>query len=143
MSRLSPRLLSVPLLSVLCLLLVACGDDPRLQQGAALYGEHCASCHGPNLEGEADWQTRKPDGRLPAPPHNAAGHTWHHSDQALFEMTKFGMAPPHAPEGYESDMPAFADVLTDDEIVMVIDYIKSRWSSRERMFQDSMTNPRP
>jgi hypothetical protein len=27
---------------------------------------------------------RKPDGKLPAPPHDASGHTWHHADAQLF-----------------------------------------------------------
>eukprot|EP00873_Tetraselmis_striata_P031644 jgi/Tetstr1/451908/TSEL_038944.t1 len=37
--------------------------------------------------------------------------------------------------GYESDMPGFADVLTDDEIWAVLDYIKSTWPERERGYQ--------
>ena len=66
--------------------------------GAAVYRDHCASCHGANLEGQPDWMARKPDGRLPAPPHDATGHTWHHADEQLFQMTKKGMAPPLATE---------------------------------------------
>ena len=30
----------------------------------ALYAENCASCHGSDLKGEADWQTPNPDGIL-------------------------------------------------------------------------------
>ena len=43
--------------------------------GAQLYAENCASCHGANLEGQADWRSPGPDGRLPAPPHDETGHT--------------------------------------------------------------------
>src|SRR5947207_15222930 len=60
--------------------------------GKAVYTEQCASCHGANLEGEPNWQKRRPNGRLPAPPHDRTGHTWHHSDRQLFDMVKNGTA---------------------------------------------------
>lgn len=105
--------------------------DPRDAQqvalGETIYRQHCASCHGARLEGQPDWRTRKPDGRLPAPPHDATGHTWHHTDEELFRITKSGLKPPLAPEGYQSDMPAFGGVLSDAEIRAVLAYIKSRW----------------
>ncbi|MBI3446697.1 MAG: cytochrome c, partial [Magnetospirillum sp.] len=34
----------------------------QVEQGRLLYAQHCASCHGTDLAGEADWQTRKPSG---------------------------------------------------------------------------------
>ena len=34
---------------------------------------------------------RDSNGYLPAPPHDESGHTWHHSDQYLFLMTKYGI----------------------------------------------------
>src|SRR5216684_8968335 len=70
--------------------------------GKAGYAGHCASCHGANLEGQPDWRKRLANGRLPAPPHDATGHTWHHSDRQLFEMTKNGTAG--MMPGYETDM---------------------------------------
>jgi mono/diheme cytochrome c family protein len=107
------------------------GED--VKRGAELYAEHCASCHGKNLEGQVDWMKRLPSGRLPAPPHDASGHTWHHSDEQLFTITKDGMAA-IVPD-YESDMPAFRDVLTDAEIRDVLAFIKSTWPERERAYQ--------
>jgi len=103
-----------------------------IERGEPLYQQHCASCHGVQLEGQPDWRSRKADGRLPAPPHDMSGHTWHHSDEQLFRITKHGLTPPLAPEGYESDMPAFADVLTDAEIRAVLAFIKSRWPAHIR-----------
>ncbi|MHC8509195.1 MAG: c-type cytochrome [Rhodospirillales bacterium] len=103
-------------------------------QGRALYGEHCASCHGADLEGEPNWRTRGPDGLLPAPPHDETGHTWHHPDEQLFLMTKEGVEA-LAPPGYKSNMPGFGDVLTDDEIWAVLEYIKSAWPENERAHQ--------
>jgi len=94
--------------------------------GQRLYAEHCARCHGDRLQGQPNWQTRKPDGKLPAPPHDATGHTWHHADQQLFQLTKFGLR--HiAPLGYVSDMPAYEGVLTDEQIWAVLGYIKESW----------------
>jgi len=102
-------------------------DDPRqVALGATVYAARCAQCHGANLEGQPDWQQRRANGRLPAPPHDASGHTWHHPDEVLFGITKNGMSP-YAPADYESDMPAFAGTLTDDEIAAAIAFIKSRW----------------
>ncbi|MGH6947497.1 MAG: c-type cytochrome [Kiloniellales bacterium] len=102
-------------------------DARQVALGEAVYRQHCASCHGVNLEGQPNWQIRKPDGRLPAPPHDEAGHSWHHPDEQLFRITKLGLKPPLAPEGYQSDMPAFGPTLSDDEIWAALAYIKSRW----------------
>ncbi len=104
-----------------------------LADGEALYAEHCAVCHGAQLEGQPNWQERLPSGRLPAPPHDATGHTWHHPDAMLLEITKHG--PGALVEGYESDMPGFAGVLSDDEIIAILAFIKSTWPERERAAQ--------
>jgi len=110
-------------------------DDPRqVALGSSVYAARCAQCHGANLEGQPDWQQRLANGRLPAPPHDASGHTWHHPDEILFGITKNGMTP-YAPAGYQSDMPAFAGVLTDDEIAAALAYIKSRWPADVRARQ--------
>jgi mono/diheme cytochrome c family protein len=127
------------------LFLVACdappaaGDDPRADSrdaakialGGKVYTAHCAACHGARLEGQADWRKRLPNGRMPAPPHDETGHTWHHPDRLLFGITKNGLVPPYAPEDYESDMPGFAGRLSDEEIWSVLAYIKSHWTSRD------------
>ena len=116
-------------------LVAACSDDRArrqvIERGAAIYAQQCAACHGAHLEGQPDWRSRRPDGRLPAPPHDESGHTWHHSDDVLFAITKFGMVPPHAPPGYESDMPAFGGLLSDEDIRAVLAYIASQWKSSE------------
>lgn len=113
-------------------------DATLLAQGRDLYQAHCARCHGANLEGQPDWRERMANGRLPAPPHDDSGHTWHHPDEQLFGITKYGLGP-YAPAGYQSDMPAFEGVLTDDEIVAVLAFIKSRWSAEKRERQQHVT----
>lgn len=74
----------------------------------------------------------------PAPPHDASGHSWRHSDEVLFNVTRNGLKP-YAGENYESDMPAFAGTLKDDEIRAVIEFVKSTWPERERTYQQQMT----
>ena len=101
-------------------------DAAQVARGKALHAQHCASCHGVKLEGQPEWRERKPDGKMPAPPHDATGHTWHHPDDVLFGITKQGIAA-YAPPGYESDMPAFGGVLTDEQIWAVLAYLKSTW----------------
>lgn len=109
-----------------------------LAQGRQLYLDQCAGCHGANLEGQPDWQSPLPSGRLPAPPHDANGHTWHHSDDVLFRLVKEGTAA-IVGGGYESDMPGFEGVLNDAEIQAVLTYIKSTWPERERRYQESLS----
>jgi mono/diheme cytochrome c family protein len=109
-----------------------------LAAGRSIYSQHCARCHGANLEGQPGWKQRLPSGRLPAPPHDASGHTWHHSDRVLFEITKRGTAAVVG-GGYESDMPGFEGVLSDDQIRAVLAFIKSTWPERERRFQERVS----
>ena len=58
--------------------------------GQQVYASFCAGCHGDNLEGQPNWRQRLPLGNFPAPPHDETGHTWHHADQWLFEVVKYG-----------------------------------------------------
>jgi mono/diheme cytochrome c family protein len=116
-------------------------DDARqVARGHAVYAQYCAACHGARLEGQPQWQDKLPSGRMPAPPHDASGHTWHHPDAVLFGITKHGLLPgKYAPPGYQSDMPAFAGVLSDDEIWAVLAYIKSSWPKDIQKAQREMT----
>jgi mono/diheme cytochrome c family protein len=129
-------------LALAAALLAGCEAKQELALGEKLYAQHCAACHGAKLEGERDWQTRLPDGRFRAPPHDDSGHTWHHPDEVLFGITKHGLVPPYAPVGYESNMPAFAGTLSDAEIRAVLAYIESRWSASVRKLRAEMLGNR-
>lgn len=122
--------------------LAACGEpaleksraDPRdaakIALGAKLYAGHCAACHGARLEGQPNWREKLANGRMPAPPHDESGHTWHHPDEVLFGITKYGLVPgKYAPPGYQGDMPAFGDKLSDDDIWATLSFIQSRWKT--------------
>ena len=128
--------------AVLAVLAASCGEPPvppsrmdagdaaRVALGAKVYAQHCAACHGAKLEGQPNWRQKLPNGRMPAPPHDEEGHTWHHPDGVLFGITKHGLKD-YAPQGYQSDMPAFGAVLSDDEIWAVLSFIASHWKTRE------------
>jgi mono/diheme cytochrome c family protein len=103
-------------------------DPQQVASGKPLYEIHCASCHGKELEGQPNWQSRLATGFLPAPPHDESGHTWHHPDQILFRIIKAGGAA-EAPAGFKSNMPAFSGALRDEQIWAILAYIKSRWPS--------------
>jgi len=87
-------------------------------QGAALYPEHCARCHG--AEGRGDG----PDaGALPVPPADlTAAHLREHADGELYWWLLHGI---EAPDGTQA-MPGFAGVLSDDQRWALIDAIRAR-----------------
>jgi len=73
----------------------------QIALGGRVYAKSCASCHGARLQGQPDWKRRLENGRMPAPPHDASGHTWLHADQDLFNITKRSVSA--VVPGYESD----------------------------------------
>lgn len=99
----------------------------ELQLGRQIYEANCADCHGVNLQGQPNWQPPGADGLMPAPPHDETGHTWHHTTELLFAITKYGIVEAANLEGYQSAMPAYEGVLTDGEIEAVLSFIKSQW----------------
>ena len=111
------------------------GDSALVARGKLIYAAQCSSCHGKSLEGQPNWQSPLASGRLPAPPHDNSGHTWHHPDELLFRITKEGSAKV-AGRGYKSDMTGFSEILTDPEIVAVLSYIKSTWPTEIKIRHD-------
>ncbi len=112
------------------------GDAGQVALGKEVYGTACASCHGVELEGQADWRKALPAGGFPAPPHDETGHTWHHADEFLFRYTKLGAKEGLGVTEFKSNMPAFKDMLSDAEIWAVLAFIKSRWSAAIRQRQE-------
>ncbi|WP_306752895.1 c-type cytochrome [Paracoccus actinidiae] len=108
-----------------------------LQRGAQLYAEHCAACHGAQLEGQPDWQIMREDGVMPAPPHDETGHTWHHDDAMLIDYIRRGGQAVLDGMGVRitSGMPAFGGILEDDDIAAILAYIKSTWPARIQALQ--------
>ncbi len=113
------------------------GDLELIAQGELIYKQSCAVCHGANLEGQPNWRSPDADGYLPAPPHDESGHTWHHRDELLFELTKFGAAA-FAGENFKTRMPQFDGILSDEEIIAVLSYIKSTWPEEIQKRHDEL-----
>lgn len=113
-------------------------DRALVLRGAGVYEQNCASCHGADLKGEPAWRSTNPDGTLPAPPHDETGHTWHHADELLFRITKFGTAKAVGLDDYKSNMPAFEDSLTDEDIIAALSWIKAQWPEAVRERHDMM-----
>lgn len=105
-------------------------DHPEaVARGEVVYAETCASCHGADLSGQANWRERDAEGFLPAPPHDETGHTWHHPDNLLVAITTYGSAALIGGE-YRSHMAGFGDVMSEQQILDVLAYIKSTWPDR-------------
>ena len=104
-------------------------DRAAIKLGQTIYKGNCASCHGINLEGQIGWQTEIVDGRRLAPPHDETGHTWHHPDELLYNMTKYGFEEMLGKK-YPNNMPVYEDILSDGELLAVLGYIKSTWPKR-------------
>ncbi|MDN3519066.1 c-type cytochrome [Aquisalimonas lutea] len=109
-------------------------SDELVERGQEIYQESCASCHGANGEGAANWQERNSLGELPAPPHDEDGHTWKHSDALLYRMVRDGWRHPFN-ETDRLTMPSFEAVLSPQEIRAVIMYLKTLWTPEQRQFQ--------
>ena len=89
-----------------------------LALGAALYSQNCQSCHG-DLQGNGN------DGVSPL--HNQHGHTFHHPDAQLMDFILRGKLP-----GF---MPGFADRLTEQQIRMILEFIKTSWTPQDLKVQ--------
>ena len=106
--------------------------NTAISSGQAIFRANCAVCHGAAGEGQPDWHIKKPDGVLPAPPLNGDGHTWHHGDGTLYTYVSRGGKAFESPSvpSFKSGMPAFGEVLSHEDIIAVIEYVKSLWSDK-------------
>ena len=115
-------------------------NSDEIALGEQIYAAHCASCHGANLEGQPNWKEKNEDGSFRAPPHDASGHTWHHADSLLIESVVLGGARFDGVNiGGTSNMPAYGEILSDEEITAVLIYIKSIWPEEIRANQWEVT----
>ena len=106
----------------------------RVEAGRKIYAAQCAACHGVRGEGQPNWNALNAAGERPAPPHDASGHTWKHSDAMLYRIVAQGWRDPFN-KTQRLTMPAFGQDLKPEEIRAVIDYLKTLWTPRQRAFQ--------
>ena len=96
-----------------------------LALGAQVYAENCVACHGENGEGH---------GLLPdAPALNANEHAWHHPDGQIQRLILDG----------GQQMPSFRDKLSNDEVIAVIRYIQTWWTSSQLEAQQARSAQDP
>ena len=112
-------------------------SEAELALGQEVYETQCAACHGLEGEGQPNWKQPNAEGIYPAPPHTSEGHTWHHSDTQLLEIIAAGGSMPN------SAMPGYADILTEEERVAVLAYLKTFWGPRESEFQQKVSQQSP
>ncbi len=114
-------------------------DVAAVAVGREVYMQRCASCHGKRLQGQPLWQLQDQYAGRRAPAHDESGHTWEHSDEELFHITRYGRFST-TPASVRSYMPAFGNVLDDGQILAVTAFIKARWPLSLRVSQ-SLLNP--
>ena len=109
----------------------------KLELGKALYYTHCASCHGNNLQGQPKWKTSlDEDGHNYAPPLNGTGHTWHHSEEQLYNIIRYGLT--FYNQNYKGKMKG-NDQLSDGDVLSILEYIKSVWPESIQKKYKTMT----
>lgn len=109
----------------------------QLELGKALYYTHCASCHGNNLQGQPKWKTSlDEDGHNYAPPLNGTGHTWHHSEEQLYNIIRYGLT--FYNQNYKGKMKG-NDQLNDGDVLSILKYIKSVWPESIQKKYKTMT----
>tara|TARA_B100000214_G_scaffold333390_1_gene275415 strand:+ start:1427 stop:1831 length:405 start_codon:yes stop_codon:yes gene_type:complete len=97
-----------------------------LYEAKLLYENNCSSCHGAYLQGAKNWMSEKDeDGANLPPPLNGTGHTWHHSEDLLFNIIKYGGF--YFDDNYTGKMIGFEKKLNDNEIYSILSYITNFW----------------
>ena len=93
----------------------------HVSQGAKVFQENCATCHGKQAAGAANWRQMGSDGKYPPPPLNGTGHSWHHPLKMLYYTISNGSP------GGQGNMPAWREKLSQEEIIAAIAWFQSRW----------------
>lgn len=96
---------------------VAMAASAKPARGEALYRQYCVACHGARGIGEFNWQARE----RAAPALDSSGHAWHHEDAQLISMILDKPLP-------DSKMPAWRSVLSRDDVLDLLAYIKTLWT---------------
>lgn len=114
----------------------------QIAAGRAIYERSCAFCHGAHGEGAPAWQQPDAQGEMPAPPHDASGHTWKHSDAMLYQLIQHGWRDPFN-RTQRLTMPAFEGQLSRADTMAVIAFLKTLWTPDERRFQTEESRRAP
>lgn len=109
------------------------GEDPQkvaqIELGRTVYYQHCAYCHGDYLEGQADWDLAYPNGGRPPVPLDISGPAPLHTEDLIYKIIKEG-GQSVSPASYRNNMPAYQNVLNEQEIWAVIAFMVDQWPER-------------
>ena len=114
-------------------------DPVHVKMGEKVYLQQCFSCHVFNIEGQSGWQDTMIYGMRLAPPHNKSGHTWHHPDELLFSLTKSGFKV-MINDDYKVSMPVCDVILSNEEIIASLSYIKFTWPEEVVEIRDKLND---
>ena len=95
--------------------------DDQVAQGARIYTEQCAFCHGDQGEGQPGWEQRDGMGFYPPPPLDESGHADEHTLADHLNTLRIGGGP------LGGIMPSFSDVLDEDAMYAVIAWFQDLW----------------
>lgn len=96
-------------------------DFGQVTRGGRLFQEYCASCHGVDAQGAANWRQKGADGKYPAPPLNGTGHAWHHPEKVLLMTIRDGT------KRLGGSMPAWGDKLSEQDMRDIIAWFQAKW----------------
>jgi mono/diheme cytochrome c family protein len=107
-----------------------------MKLGSALYGQHCADCHGKDGRGAVS-----ADG-LPAYPPLAGNRTLRQAAavNAIRIVLNGGFAPATAGNPRPYGMPPYSPVLSDTEVAAVVSYVRASWGNGARMVTPAEVN---
>jgi mono/diheme cytochrome c family protein len=92
-------------------------SQAQVNQGAVLFLDNCATCHGAQAQGAENWMQPDAAGVRGAPPLNGSGHAWHHSLDSLIQTITQGRGA----------MPAWKGTLTEEQMIATLAWTQSLW----------------
>jgi mono/diheme cytochrome c family protein len=92
-----------------------------MMNGARLYQENCAQCHGPEAQGHPDWQN---PAVTAAPPLNGSGNEWKRSRGEILAIIQNGITRQDQPV-----MPAWKGRVADKDLDDLLTWITALWPS--------------
>ena len=94
----------------------------QVENGSTIFKENCSECHGAQAGGKVvNWKQKLQDGSFPPPPLNGSAHAWHHPRSVLLGVINDGGL------AYGGKMPAFKDILGNEEKLAAIAYFQNFW----------------